>query len=305
MPIKMQADLLWSSNDRAMLGENPLWDSSNATLYWIDVVTPAVLRLTDGVVTRFALPKPVAAIFLSAPDRLLVAMRQTFAELNLLNGQLTQGASVAPPSADERFNDGRCDRAGRLWISTMDRKLERTIGSLLLIDEAGTAASFATGAKLGNGVCFSPDHRWVYFSDTAKRSIVRYPSALPAAMQAQGELLIELDEAPGRPDGCSVDADGCLWSARVGGGRIDRYAPDGTLLGTLQMPVSHPTHCTFGGPALSTLFVTSARHPASSPEFAHQPLAGAVLAFDVGVPGLPEPRLSPVVHRAALDGASA
>lgn len=290
MTNKIKSKLLWSSEEKLLLGENPLWDTSTNSLFFIDAADPAVYRLAGGQVKGFAMPKPVASIFLTDADRLIVAMRNTFAELNLLDGQLAHVGPVMPPTSEERFNDGRCDAQGRIWISTMDRKLQSGIGSITQVNAQYGSNSFKTGAKLGNGVCFSPDGKWLYFSDTTKRAIFRFPLAQFGDQESGRELFVQLDEAPGRPDGCSVDSDGCLWSARVGGGRIDRYAPDGTLMGYLETPVSHPTHCTFGGPDMRTLFVTSSRYPASSKEFDEQPLAGKVLAFDVDAKGLPEAR---------------
>lgn len=292
----------WHSTEKALLGENPLWDALDGSLFWIDAAEPAVFLLLDGAVTRFAMPKPVASIYLTSPGRLIVAMRRTVVELDLADGQLTPLDSLVPPSPNERFNDGRCDRDGHLWISTMDHKLERKTGSLVRIDESLGSSSFQTQARLGNGVCFSPDNRWLYFSDTFKRSIFRFPASQPGEMAAHRQLLVELDTAPGRPDGCSVDAEGFLWSARVGGGRIDRYSPEGRLVGFLETPVSHPTHCTFGGSDLKTLFVTSSRYPAGAAEFDTQELAGCVLAFDVGVKGLPEPRFVPPRQRSHAVG---
>lgn len=299
MANKIKSKLLWSSDEKLLLGENPLWDASTNALFFIDAADPAVYRLAGGRVKRFALPKPVASIFLTDADRLIVAMRNSFVELNLLDGRLTDVGPVIPPSSEERFNDGRCDTLGRIWISTMDRKLQSGIGSITQVNAQYTSNSFKTGAKLGNGVCFSPDGKWLYFSDTTQRAIFRFPLTELGAMEADKELFVQLDAAPGRPDGCSIDAEGCLWSARVGGGRIDRYAPDGTLLEYLETPVSHPTHCTFGGPHMRTLFVTSSRYPATSTEFDGQPLAGKVLAFELNVAGLPEAHFQPSLHGVA------
>lgn len=286
----IEARLSWVSSERLLLGESPVWDTRDGALYGVDVVAPAVFRLAGGVITRYPFARPVASVFLSDPGHLLVATRQALVDLHLATGVQAPTGLASPPSAQERFNDGRCDSQGRLWISTMDRHLEHEIGSIVVVDPLHGSTSFATGAKLGNGVCFSPDGRWVYFSNTAKRCIVRYASNTLQEPEVRAQPFAQLDEAPGRPDGCSVDAEGCLWSARVGGGRIDRYSPDGKLIGVLKVPVSHPTHCTFGGPELRTLFVTTSRYPESSKEFLAQPIAGAVLAFDVAVQGLPEPR---------------
>ena len=296
---KISSQLLWRSKEKLLLGENPLWDADAQALYYIDAADPAVYRLKNSAVRRFAMPKPVASIFLTDGSRLVVAMRNSFAELWLADGTLTDAGPVKPPSAEERFNDGRCDPNGHIWISTMDRKLQDGIGTLTQINAQYGSQSFRTGAKLGNGVCFSPDGKWLYFSDTVKRAIYRYPMGEPCEMEAARELFVQLDDAPGRPDGCSVDSEGCLWSARVGGGRIDRYAPDGELLGYLDTPMSHPTHCTFGGPDMRTLFVTSSRYPATSTEFAEQDDAGRVVAFEVGTQGITEARFLPTLPSAA------
>lgn len=292
MTHQIAGELLWSSPQRSQLGESPLWDPADGSLYWIDVIAPAVHRWAAGTTRAYPCPKPVASLFLGRTGRLWVAMRNGLSELNLDDGHLAPVAGVTPPSDEERFNDGRCDATGRLWISTMDRRLERGIGSIVRVETNWQTASLPTGAKLGNGLCFSPDGRCLYFADTFARTLYRYDMK-DGAMPTGGTLFAELDAAPGRPDGCSVDAEGCLWSARVGGGRIDRYAPDGRLIGVLPLPVSHPTHCTFGGPNLSILYITSSRHRPDSAAFDAQPLAGAVLAFGCGVRGLPEPRFEP------------
>lgn len=283
--------VLWTSTERMLLGECPLWDDQEQALWWVDTADPAVYCLQAGKVQRFACPKPVASIFFTSERKVVVALRQGLMLLDPLDGSLESLPDTQPPSAEERYNDGRCGPDGRLWISTMDRALKSGIGTLSGLDGRGGPALVApTGAKLGNGVCFSPDGRWLYFSDSVARQMWRYP--LSGSGLAPRELLVTLDEAPGRPDGCAVDTQGCLWSARVGGGRIDRYSPEGVLLGWLETPVTHPTHCAFGGPELRTLYVTSLRFPAGASNFEGQPLAGAVLAYSVDATGLAEQRFA-------------
>lgn len=288
--MKIDAKPVWISSERCTLGENPLWDDRTGRLYWIDVMDPAVYRYTPGDLhaSRVALPKPPGSLYLATQDRLLVALRNGLAWLDMRTGAL-EATAMRPPSAEERFNDGRCDAHGLLWISTMDRSLKQGIGSLLRVGPAFATDVTSTGAVLGNGVCFSPDGRFLYFADTFARCIHRHPLG-PDGLGPRS-LLASLDGHPGRPDGCSVDADGCLWSARAGGARIDRYAPDGRLVDHLEVPTGHPTHCAFGGPGLRTLFVTTSRHAASAAS-APDDLAGRVVAFEPGVAGLSEGRFT-------------
>jgi len=297
--MKLRSKVVEISTQKCVLGENPLWCAAESALYWIDVIGLAVLRwdMASQVTRRFTLPKPPASIFINETGSLLVAMRGSLAFMDTTSGDLSALPLVLPPSTNERFNDGRCDHRGHIWISTMDRALKSNIGSLVRVDSRLNTAVSPTHAILGNGVCFSPENDSLYFSDTFERTLYRYE--LSAGDTTSGDRLgkrhvfARLDGDAGRPDGCTVDGEGCLWSARVGGGRIDRYSPDGRLVDVLELPVSHPTHCTFGGPDLKTLFVTSSRYPPDKPAFANEAAAGALLAYQVDAQGLPEHRFIP------------
>ncbi len=282
---------VWVSAQRCNLGENPLWDADASTLYWINIADPWVYRMRDGVVREYACPKPVGSIYLaSGGARMLVAMRPQLAWLDLETGVLTQIDVDVGLDPDERYNDGRCDRSGALWVSTLDRRVSRPLGSIVRFGPGFHGTATPSQAVIGNGICFSGDDERLYFSDSRGRAIYRYGKS--AGELADRQLFAALDAAPGRPDGCTVDAEGCLWSARIGGGCIDRYLPDGRLIDKLELPVADPTHCTFGGPDLSTLFVTTASGH-SGETSGDGALQGAVLAFEMDVRGMPEHRLHP------------
>lgn len=291
--MKITSKLSWHSDQACELGENPLWDIDASALYWIDVISPAVYAWSGGKTVRYPMPKPVASIYLASPGRLLVALRSGPLWLDLSTGVTTPVEGGWPLCADERFNDGRCDRQGTIWISTMDRQLRADIGSIVHITSNTNYQKFPSHAILGNGVCFSPDERFLYFSDTHKKVIHRYDKrALEEGRTVAGTLFAQTHSAVGKPDGSTIDTDGCLWSANVGGGCIERYSPEGKLIGILELPAAHPTHCTFGGPNMQTLFVTTAKYAQLSPSLSEQPLAGHVLGFEVAVQGLPEHRLT-------------
>ena len=287
--MKIVSKPIWTSAARMGIGESPIWDEDRRTLYWVDVTAPAIHALHDGQVRKIPLQKPVGSIFLGRPGTLLVALRHGLRRLDLQTGELATLEVPCPMGSDERFNDGRCDRDGRLWISTMDRQLNRPLGSVVCIEDSRSRSWFSTQARVGNGIAFSHDDRKLYFSDTSGRAIYEYDKAqaLSASGSLPRKLFAELDSTPGRPDGCTIDAEGCLWSARVAGGRIDRYAPDGRLVDWFELPVSHPTHCTFGGDQFRTLFVTTANHSAEGHE---GPLNGCTLAYELGIQGRAEHR---------------
>jgi sugar lactone lactonase YvrE len=128
----------------------------------------------------------------------------------------------------------------------------------------------------------------MYFADSHVREI--YACAFDIRKGTLGQRRSFARFQSGMPDGATVDAEGFLWSAAIGGARLLRFAPDGRLDREVPMPVTQPTSCSFGGERLETLFVTSACMRLSPEERARQPLAGHLFAFEPGVRGLEEPR---------------
>jgi sugar lactone lactonase YvrE len=148
------------------------------------------------------------------------------------------------------------------------------------------------GFTISNGIGWSPDDRTMYFTDTPARRIYAYDFDATAGHAANRRVFVEVAEGHGGPDGMTVDAEGCVWSAQFDRWCVNRYAPDGTLERSIRMPVQRPTSCMFGGPDLATLYVTSARMDLERDALAAQPQAGGVFALAPGVRGLPEPRFA-------------
>ena len=286
--MTISANLIWRSPLPGTLLESPVWCAQSNSLFCIDVMEPSVHRFgfDSGASDRWVLPKPPGSIALISPTRLLVAMRSSLAILDTSSGALEGVSWHGPQLEEDRFNDGVTDRQGNFWVGSMDRRLEQPIGRLFRFDGKLNCTVSPTGARLSNGLCFSPAGDRVYVSRTFERDIRASAVDPRSGAISGGRLLVAYDDAPGGPDGCTVAADGSLWSARVGGHRIDRYDADGRLLDHLQLPTSHPTHCTFGGADMKTLFVTTSRH---GEEFASgdDADAGHVLAYRLDHTGLP------------------
>ena len=146
----------------------------------------------------------------------------------------------------------------------------------------------ADHALVGNGLAFSPDDRFMYWSDSRQGRVFAFDYDIETGSAWNRRLWLETDDSMGRPDGAAVDADGCYWSARFRGSRVIRFTPDGRIDREVQLPVSQVTMCAFGGSDLKTLFITTAAEHLEAPE----PLAGGIFALDAGVAGLPEPHFS-------------
>lgn len=282
---------------RDILGESPLWDERTCCLWWVDIRQPAIHRLNPGTghVRTWNMPALVGCIALVDDGRLLVALPQQIAMFDPADGSLEPFVEPPPMPADHRFNDGRCDRQGRLWVGSMNN-LTRAPEGVLYCLEGRTLRAVRAGVCIPNSLAFSPDGRRMYFADSLRYELYGYE--YDGATGTPGpERVLATTQPPGFPDGSTVDAEGFLWNAEFNAARLVRYAPDGRIDRVIALPVPRPTCCAFGGPDLSVLYVTTASQHMSPEELQAQPLAGALLALDVGVRGVPESRFAPAGPR--------
>lgn len=277
----------------AVLGEGPLWCARTQSLMWIDGNKPQYFRWRWGSeqAESWPLERPPAALARTEDGRLVMAFRARIGVLDAPGSAITDLDMPGLDLGDERFNDAKVDRRGRLWIGTIDRALNRRIGSLYRMDEHGISA-VDSGFALSNGLCWSPGGETLYFSESFDRLVHRYHFDMDSGSIHRTGTLASFAGGEPKPDGLTADARGGIWCAVFGAGRIDRYLPDGTLDRSIHLPVSRPTSCMFGGPDLRTLFITTATFGLSEAEKLAEPLAGSVFAIPLDVPGLPEPMLS-------------
>jgi sugar lactone lactonase YvrE len=274
------------------LGECPLWDERARVLWWIDSRAPALKRFdpASGEVRTLELPEIVGSIALRARGGMLAALKSGIYFLNPETGAREPLAQPESDLPDNRFNDGRCDRAGRFWAGTMSDVRRDPTGSLYRVTPLGACVKMRGDVIVPNSLAWSPDDRTMYFADTYRNVIYAYDFDL-AAGEMRNERVFAQDAArPLKPDGSCIDVDGGLWNCDYGGWRIVRYRPDGTLDREIRMPVANPTCCCFGGENLDVLYVTSATQRLTPEELAQQPLAGSVFALRPGTQGLPEAR---------------
>lgn len=275
------------------LGESPVWSLREQKLYWVDSRGPTIFRHdpTTGLVESLAMPSTIGSIGLrtAGPGQLIVGMQTGLHVVTFDTGRSEMIGDPESGLPENRFNDGRVDRQGRFWTGTMSDVRRDPTGSLYRLDTDRKIACLRGDVIVPNSICWSPDSRVMYFADTYRDRIMTYRFDPEAGTIHDERLFADTSDRPGRPDGSTVDADGCLWNAEYGGGRVVRYTPDGCIERVVKLAITQPTSCTFGGKDLATLYITSASQRLNDEERAAQPLAGDVFAVDVGVKGLPEP----------------
>ncbi len=273
------------------LGESPTWVEADGWLWWIDLRKPCLHRLVvaTGQVDTWPMREVIGAVVARRGGDLVLALKDGLHAFDPGTGVVTPLVRVEDGPPDNRLNDAKCDAAGRIWCGSMWDYGLKTSGGLYRIDPDLSVTRVRSGVTVANALAFSPDSRTIYFTDSSRGHIERAGFDLDSGAIGAWSVLADAAAAPGRPDGATVDEDGYVWNARYQGGCIARFAPDGRLDRLIELPVTQPTSCAFGGPERRTLYVTTATQNLSDEAQAAQPLAGALLALDVGVAGLPEP----------------
>lgn len=273
---------------RDLLGESPVWDARSQALYWVDTRRRTVqCRRAGQPLHSWLAPQEIGSIALAQPGWLLLALEDRFAMLELATGALHPVAEVRHPKPPMRLNDGRTDREGRYVCGSMVLGRREPDGELFRLDVDGRVTRLAHGSIVSNATCFSPDGRTLYHADSHSGVIRAWDYARDGSLSNERPWVDTRPEGSG-PDGATVDAEGCLWVALVLAAKVARYAPDGRLLRTVDLPVPYPTCPCFGGPGLDTLYVTSIRNSGNALR-TDAPTAGALVEVrGLGVRGLPE-----------------
>jgi len=284
---------LWPA--QAALGEGTVWSVREQALWWVDILAGRLHRWnwSDGAQRSWSVGAPGETISAlaeraSAPG-LLVTLRRGFAFFDPATGALQRLAEPEPERAGNRFNDGKCDAQGRFWGGSMDAECVAPTGALYRYDADGRCTRvFEAGYPVTNGPTWSRDGRTMFFNDTARRNVYAFDADAAAGTLAAPRLFLRFAKDDGYPDGMTIDADGRLWIAHWGGSCVTCHDPDnGNELARVVLPASQITNVAFGGPDLSTLFISSARTGLDGTRLAAEPLAGALFAVDTEVRGQP------------------
>jgi sugar lactone lactonase YvrE len=284
-------DAVASTVSQALLGEGLRWDARRGELLAVDILAGRVYRgrvdETGGLslLREYQVPGTVGAIVpVHGDEGWLLAAGRDFVQLSP-DGSLSPVTRVAP--AGTRMNDGACDPQGRFWAGTLANDFRAGGGSLYRLDGDGRTELMLRDLTISNGLGWSPDGTTMYLADSGPRVVHAFSFNPDGGTISDGRVLVTVSAEVGAPDGLTVDAEGDLWIAIYGGGRVQRYSPDGVLRETLRLPAMQSTSCAFAGPGLNRLYVTTATEGWSDDERRAQPEAGLVYRFETDATGRP------------------
>ena len=278
---------------RAGLGEGPVWCPREHVLYWLDSRLGLFNRFDpeSGENRSWQMPEPIGSFALCEGGGIVAALASGIALVEPATGVPEWLIRVEHAAEGMRFNDGKCDRRGRFWTGTMVEHLKApALAALYRVDAGRRVEKVLDGVRMTNGIGWSPDDATMYFTDTAAATIFALDYDIESGTVANRRPFVTTTPETGWADGLTVDAEGGVWSAGFGRGRLNRYAPDGSLDRVIELPVQQVTSVMFGGPDLSTLYVTTAGAAVRKPGERTEHMAGMLLAVEPGVRGLPEPR---------------
>ncbi len=279
--------------NQSLLGEGPVWDSRAQRLFWVDIegfeihiYEPA--NREHGVID---VGQFVGSLAVRKSGGLILALKSGFAVLDPETGVMTPIADAESHLPGNRFNDGKCDPAGRFWAGTLslDEDHGSGKGNLYCLHTDRRVELKIPGVWISNGLAWTKDERVMYYIDSPMQKVVAYDYDKSTSEIANPRTVIEVPASEmGYPDGMTIDEEGMLWIAHWDGGRVCRWDPHtGKELAEIKAPVSRPTSCIFGGDNFDILYITSARTRLSEETLARQPLAGSIFKCRPGVRGLP------------------
>lgn len=271
-----------------LTGECPIWDGARGVLRWVDIEGRRLHAFdpSSGAHECIATPARIGCFAMATDGRLVVAMEHAVAWMTIDVDGVEVIAEPEHDRVDNRFNDGCCDRQGRFLAGSMNLKRDAASGSLWCLESDLRVREVASGVIVANGLAFSADGKTMWWADTPTERIFAFDYDIDSGEVTNRRLWLDRGHAPGRPDGGTVDADGCYWSARWRGGCVVRITPDGRVDRVVPLPVEQVTMCTFGGPRHDTLYVTTARNHLDEVALSQQPLAGSLFAIETGVGGI-------------------
>ena len=218
----------------------------------------------------------------------MLALKNGFASFDLETEQLTLIADPETHLPGNRFNDGKCDAAGRLWAGTMGIEPKSASGHLYSLHPDLTVHRHLDNLTISNGLAWSLDHQTMYFIDSPTQQVVAFDFNLEMGTLSNQRVVIEIPKEAGLPDGMTIDSDGKLWIALWGGSQVAQWDPvSGQCLRQIPVPASQVASCAFGGPNLDVLYITTARIGLSPTDLATQPQAGGLFKTQPGVRGVP------------------
>ena len=285
-----QVDVKLVVEKDALVGEGAIWDVDEQVLYWVDILSHELYIYDPANGDNATIPtcQAVGTVVVRQSGGLVVALHNGFACVDVESGKITPiGEDPERSLPANRFNDGKCDPAGRLWAGTMEFSGAKDQGKLYCLDIDHSVREKLAPVSISNGIVWSGDAKTMYYIDSPLNNVRAYDYDIDSGA-IQNERVVAVNDGPGIFDGMAIDAEDNFWIAVYGGSCVKHYdSKTGALIKELALPMTNVTSCAFGGANLDELYITSACQGMEDAARAGQPLAGSLVKIDPGARGVP------------------
>lgn len=282
----MKAELILKETDTT--GEGVMWHAGRSSLFWVDIEGCRVHQYhpLSGIHQSYTLDQMVSTIIPDNDGNLILTLQDSIIRFNPDTGQTEKLSAIEPELSDNRCNDGKADCEGRLWVGTMSRSIKSGAGALYCLETGKPLRKVLSDLTIPNGLVWTADKKTFYFIDSKKLTIDQYNyNALTGEIAYVG-VAVHIPAGTGVADGMTIDRDGLLWVAQWGGYGVYCYNPNtGELVSKIEVPAPHVANCTFGGPLLDTLYITTARAGLTPSVLEQYPLSGSLFAINMDTTG--------------------
>lgn len=270
-------------NKQAKVGEGPCWDEKTNLLYWVDIMGEKLHIHSPEKQTNqeIDIGQYIGTVAVREEGGLIVALKNGFYFLDLETEKLTPISDPESHLPENRFNDGKCDPAGRFWAGTMELNVSGPNAALYRLGTDLKVDKVLDHITISNGMAWGSDFRTMYYIDTPTQEVVAFDYDINTGEISNKQTAVTIPKEDGSPDGMTIDEEGMIWVAHWGGSRVTRWNPrTGELLDTIKIPATNVTACVFGGENLDELFITTARSEGD-------PSSGGLFKVKLDVKGTP------------------
>ena len=274
---------------KSKLGEGAFWNHRTQEFYWVDIIGKSLHIYNPKTKTNKSFPTPssIGTVVPKNSSEAVIALADGVYIMNTESGNISLLSDIENDKTQNRFNDGKCDPSGRLWVGSMAFNQEKYSGSLYMIDESGKTELKIDSVTVSNGIVWTSNHKTMYYIDTPTAQIRAFDFDNNTGSLSNERVVIEVNESFGFPDGMAIDEENMLWVGMWNGNAVVRFDPNtGEIISKIEVPAHNVTSCAFGGKLLDTLYITTASIDMTREEHAKYPLAGSLFKAVPGVKGV-------------------
>lgn len=276
-------------DSKSELGEGAIWNHKTGQLMWINI-TGKILNFYNPITgnnKEMFTGQLIGTVVPAESGNFLVALKNGIYWFYPETGTKKLIVNPEEKLPDNRFNDGKCDPAGKFWAGTMSTKGESGKGALYRLSPDSTIQKMVDRVSISNGIVWSLDSKKMYYIDTPTQKVMEYDYNLETGEIGNAKVAVEISKEMGSPDGMTIDSEGNIWVALWGGSAVTCWNPKtGKLIRTIKVPAKNVTSCAFGDEDLETLYITTARIDTNERDLEKFPNAGGVFKSRTGVKGV-------------------